>query len=391
VNGDDGGEQVPAPETEATGGGLPSPSVDSGVGDPGGPGLPPRRQKSQAPRGGVIRRHPGWTAAVVVIVVGVAVIVGGLLWVQSEANPGGPKGAQVIVAVPPGGGLSRLAGSLQSRGVIDSSLAYRIWSQFHSVPGVLSGSYAFDKNSSFDDVDAVIAGGPNVFPLVIPPGFTVSEVAQRVGQLPGHDSSTFAALATSGQLRSPWQPAGSTNLDGLLGTGTYVVVPGETDRQLLTAMIDRFDTEADALGLAAGSATLGLTPYQVITVASIVEKEGVISKNLGPVARVILNRLDQNMPLQMNSTVLYAEGRDGGAVTSADLKLPTPYNTYLNKGLTPTPICFPSRASLQAALDPPPGSWLYFVVVEPDGTEAFVDTYAEQLANEALAKQRGVP
>jgi len=78
-------------------------------------------------------------------------------------------------------------------------------------------------------------------------------------------------------------------------------------------------------------------------------------------------------------------------VTSADLKLQTPYNTYLNKGLTPTPICFPSRASLQAALAPPPGSWLYFVVVEPDGTEAFVDTYAEQLANEALAKQRGVP
>jgi UPF0755 protein len=170
-----------------------------------------------------------------------------------------------------------------------------------------------------------------------------------------------------------------------------VVVPGETDSQLLTLMIDRFDTEADAVGLTAGSAALGLTPYQVITIASIVEKEGVIAKNLGPVARTILNRLHNDMPLQMDSTVLYAEGRDGGTVTATDLQLQTPYNTYLNKGLTPTPICFPSPAALRAALDPPSGSWLYFVVVEQDGTEAFADTYAQQLANEALAKQRGLP
>ncbi len=166
-----------------------------------------------------------------------------------------------------------------------------------------------------------------------------------------------------------------------------MVVPGETDRQLLTLMIDRFDTEADRLGLATGSAALGLTPYQMITVASIVEKEGVIQKNLGPVARVILNRLARDMPLQMDSTVLYAEGRDGGTVTATDLQLDSPYNTYLNKGLTPTPICFPSVAALQAALNPPAGSWLYFVVVEPDGTEAFADTFAQQTANEALAKR----
>jgi UPF0755 protein len=175
-----------------------------------------------------------------------------------------------------------------------------------------------------------------------------------------------------------------------LGTGTYVVTPAETERELLTDMVDRFDAEANRLDLASGSAALGLTPYQVITVASIVEKEGVIQKNLGPVARVILNRLHAGMPLQMNSTVLYAEGRDGGTVSQSDLELQTPYNTYLNTGLTPTPICFPSTAALQAALDPPAGSWLYFVVVESDGTEAFSDTYQQQLANEALASQRGL-
>jgi UPF0755 protein len=286
--------------------------------------------------------------------------------------------------------VNQLAATLQSKGVIGSSLAYRIWSQFHSIPGVLTGSYAFNKNLSFAAVNRVVSGRPNVFPLQVLPGFTVAEVAQRVGQLPGHSSASFTALATGGTLHSPWQLATSTSLEGLLGTGTYTIVPGETDTQLLTKMIDRFDTQADAQGLAAGSAQLGLTPYQVVTVASIVQKEGVIAKNLGPVARVILNRLANNMPLQMDSTVLYSEGRDGGPVSSSDLRLQTPYNTYLNKGLTPTAICFPSPAALRAALNPPSGSWLFFVVVQADGTEAFADTFAQQQANEVLAKQRGL-
>jgi len=337
------------------------------------------------------RRRRLWPrVAVVTVVVIVVVLVGGFLWVQHEASPGGPPGTQVIATIRTGTGTSQLASTLVAKGVIGSSLAYRIWSQFHTAPSVLPGSYAFHKNSSFATVDRIVAAGPNVFPIEIPPGFTVSEVATQVGQLPGHTAAGFSAVATGGSVRSPWQPAGTTNLDGLLGTGQYIVVPGETDTQLLTTMVDRFNRLADSLDLQAGSAKLGLSPYQLITVASIVEKEGVIQKNLGPVARVILNRLANDMPLQMDSTVLYSEGRDGGPVTPADLAIHSPYNTYLNKGLTPTPICFPSEASLQAALDPPPGSWLFFVVVQKDGTEAFADTYAGQQQNEALAQQRGV-
>ena len=335
--------------------------------------------------------HP-WRIALLVVagLVVVVVVVGGL-WVRSEADPSGPRGPQVIVTVPPGSGASQLASTLQSKGVISSSLAYRIWSQLHSPPGVLSGSYAFQKNSGFGLVDSVISGGPNVFPIDVPAGFTVSEVAARVGQLPGHDASAFLQVATSGAVRSPWQPAGSTNLDGLLGTGEYTVVPGESDTALLTLMVARFNAQAAEVDLAGRAAALGITPYQAVTVASIVQKEGFIVKNMGPVARVIYNRLAADMPLQMNSTVLYSEGRDGGAVTNKDLALRTPYNTYLNKGLTPTPICFPSRQALEAALHPPPGSWLFFVLVQSDGTEAFADTFAQQQANEALAQQRGLP
>jgi len=134
-------------------------------------------------------------------------------------------------------------------------------------------------------------------------------------------------------------------------------------------------------------------------VASIVQKEAIspgdaaaaTRHNVGPVARVIYNRLARGMPLQMDSTVLYAEGRDGGPVTAADLALATPYNTYRNAGLTPTPICFPSALALRAALHPPPGAWLYFVLTARDGTETFSDTLAGQEAAEDLARSRGLP
>ncbi len=123
----------------------------------------------------------------------------------------------------------------------------------------------------------------------------------------------------------------------------------------------------------------------------MVEKEGYIPVNMPDVARVIYNRLAQDLPLQMDSTVLYALGQDGGPVTSQDLKIQSPYNTYLNKGLTPTPICMPSSDALAAALHPPAGGWLYFVLVQKNGVMAFSDTYAEQQANEQLAKSRGLP
>ena len=348
------------------------------------------RRHAGTDRPSLFAHHPFRILGLLFVLFGLVVIGGGYLWLNSEANPSGPKGAQVIVAVPKGAGLSSFAGTLQKDGVIDSSLAFRIWISVHGDPGVFAGSYAFNKNDSFGTVKSVLANGPNVFDLEVLPGFTVSEVATRVGQIPGHDGTKFKALATGDSLHSSWQPAGVTSLDGLLGTGRYQLLPGETNTQLLTQMIDRFDKQANSANLSSRAGALGLTPYQAITLASIVEKEGVIQKNLGPVARVILNRLSKNMPLQMDSTVLYSEGRDGGPVTSKDLKLQTTYNTYLHNGFTPTPICFPAPAALEAALNPPVGAWLYFVVVESDGTEAFADTYAQQLANQAVAAKRGL-
>jgi UPF0755 protein len=254
------------------------------------------------------------------------------------------------------------------------------------------GQYYLRKDDSFGDILGVLGAPPNVLALQIPPGFTVPEVSARL-EAAGYENlgTAFQALATSGSVRSPFQPPLSKNLDGLLGAGDYQVLPVESAGSLLNSMITKFTSSAAQAGLRPGQTVNGLDAYQVVTVASIVEKEGVIAKNLAKVSRVIYNRLAREMPLQMDSTVLYSLGQDGGPVTPADLQIKSPYNTYLNTGLTPTPICFPSAGALDAALHPATGQWLYFTLVSEDGTEAFSTTYAGQVAAEKLAQQRGLP
>ncbi len=330
----------------------------------------------------------------IVAAVGGAVLVivlGLVLWYELESHALGPAGRREVVQVKSGESVSAVAGQLAASHVIGSSLAFRIYDLVHGSPTIDPGIYLMHQNQSFAQVHAILAGGPNIFVVTVSRGLTLQEVATQVDDLPGHGGSSFARVADSGAVHSVFSPPGSNNLEGMLGTGTYLVLPGESDTTIVTDMVRRFDAQATAAGLSTSSAAaLGLTPYQVIIAASIVEKEGYIFPNMPDVARVIYNRLAAGTPLQMNSTVLFSLGQDGGPVTAKDLALPTPYNTYLHVGLTPTPICIPSPQALAAAVHPPPGSWLYFVLVKKDGTEAFADTYAEQLANEALARARGV-
>ena len=335
-------------------------------------------------------RHLIGSIAIAFLMVVLAVIGGGWLWFSSAES--GSPGSGVVLTVSLGEGFSSVRSALASSGVVSSNLAFELYVALHGTPSVEAGQYYLRKDDSFGDILSVLQAPPNVLTLQIPPGFTVPEVSARLEAAGYADLGTaFQVLATSGTVRSPFQPAGSKNLDGLLGAGDYQVLPVQSAGSLLHSMIAKFTASAAQAGLRPGENVSGLDAYQVVTVASIVEKEGVIQKNLAKVSRVIYNRLARDMPLQMDSTVLYSLGQDGGPVTPADLRIKSPYNTYLNTGLTPTPICFPSEAALDAALHPATGGWLYFTLVSQDGTEAFSDTYAGQEANEKLAQERGLP
>jgi len=312
-------------------------------------------------------------------------------WYEIEAHPLGGPGARVVVKVQTGEGSDAVAQALASRGVVGSALALRLSLIVHGSPPIQAGAYLFHANQSFSTVRSILDGGPDVFYVDVLPGYTLAEVAGTLDGLPSSLVNRFVADSRSGAVRSTLEPAGIDDLEGLLGTGTYQVLPGETAKQLLTQMVARFEGQAAAAGLTDASAgALGMTPYQVVIVASIAQKEGYFDRYMGKVARVVYNRLAAGTPLDMTSTVLYAVGQDGGPVTRSDRDLDSPYNTYLHAGLTPTPICSPSEAALAAAVSPPPGTWQYFTVVNKSGTTLFADTYAQQLANEKLGLSRGV-
>jgi UPF0755 protein len=352
------------------------------------PATEPRASRRHQRTASVRRRRHVVLGALGLIVV---LVLAALTWYELESHALGPAGRAEIVQIKSGESVSAVAASLSEKQVIGSTLAFHLYDLVHGDPTVTAGTYQFHQNQTFSQVRTLLAGGPNVSSVTVNAGLTLHEIAQRVGDLPGLSGSNFRQLALNGSVTSPFSPPGSHNLEGLLGSGTYMVLPGETNTTLLESMVSRLDRQAAAAGLTAESAAaLGLTPYQVITTASVVEKEGYYPKNMPDVARVIYNRLTTGTPLQMDSTVLYALGQDGGPVTPQDLKLHNPYNSYLNTGLPPTPICSPSPIALSSAVQPPPGGWLYFVVVDKSGTEAFSVTFAGQLANEKLAQSRGV-
>ena len=312
-----------------------------------------------------------------------------LIWFLLQVFPVGGPGPQVIVRVQPGDSIAAIAVRMHDAGVIHSSFAFRLDTLLLGGLTVRPGSYEIDQNAPFSTVRAILGGPPNVQVVSVTPGLTLHEVALEVVAARGAAfANAFVRDAAAAAARSGYRPLGS--LEGLIGVGDYVVTPSATPGSLVTRMMQGFATETRAAGFSPTSSVGGLNAYQLLIAASIVEKEGYLSSNMPRVARVIFNRLQRGGPLQMDATILYALGQDGGTVTPSMLKIPSPYNTYLTSGLTPTPICTVSANALRAVLHAPPGPWLYFTLVNQNGTEAFVTTLSAQLANERLAASRGI-
>ncbi|HLX88262.1 MAG TPA: endolytic transglycosylase MltG, partial [Acidimicrobiales bacterium] len=232
------------------------------------------------------RRRIVLVAGGALLVVVAALLVWAVVWYEGEVHAG-PPGPSVVVDVTPGSSAAKVAGELSRQGVVGSSLALRMYFFFHGTPVVRPGGYGLRRNENLAAVRAALARGPDV--VVVPPGFTVRETAARVDEVAGGDGAAFSRAAADRAVFSRYEPPGPGNLDGLLGTGNYVLAPGESSTSLLAQMVLRFDTQAQAAGLEAGAAALDITPYQAVVVASIVQKEGVYPQNLAKVARVVYN------------------------------------------------------------------------------------------------------
>lgn len=350
----------------------------------------PRRRRRRAGRA---RRHPVLLSLLIVLTLIVALVIGGVVWAYGQINPGGHPGPDVAVHIPQDDSTGQIGTALAKAGVIHDATLFSLYVHIKGDGPLLPGSYSLPRNLSYDKAIAALQQGPPQISdtLRIPEGYTLRQIAGLVGALPNlHlSASRFLAAATDGEVNSPYEPAGSHNLEGLLFPDTYQIPQGDTEVDILEELVGEFNDQASSLGLTAAAASLHLTPYQVITVASIVEREAKLTSDRGPVARVLYNRLAAGMPLGADSTQTYYLRLTHPALTPtvAQLDAPSPYNTRLNKGLPPTAIANPGLASLRAATAPPTSNNLYFVQVKPDGQLGYAATSAgfDQLQAECRA------
>ncbi|MFJ1916870.1 endolytic transglycosylase MltG [Streptomyces sp. NPDC088147] len=214
--------------------------------------------------------------------------------------------------------------------------------------------------------------------LVIPEGRRAAEVYVSVDQTLGLPAGTTRKAAATARLRLPEAARG--NPEGFLFPATYPVGSATTPANLLSYMVNTANQRFGAGRISAGAQRAGVSTYQAVTIASIVQAEADSVADMGKVARVVHNRLSLGMPLQMDSTLNYALNRSTLDTSHADTKIDSPYNTYERKGLPPTPIGNPGEEAMNAALNPASGDWLYFVTVKPGDTR-FTNKYAEQRRN----------
>ncbi|MGI8809540.1 MAG: endolytic transglycosylase MltG [Acidimicrobiales bacterium] len=315
----------------------------------------------------------------------------GVLWVQRRINPSGATGPQVRVTVDAGMSTSDIAALLEREGIIASADVFKYYARLTGVASIEAGDYSLQKNSDLSDVVSVLEGGAAKAEdekVTVPEGLTLAEVAKVVGGMPGRSAEKFLQVANSGTIRSQYQPAGNNSLEGLILPETYFVTKGDDEAKILRKMVDSFDQLATQLNLTGAAAKFGITPYQAVIVASLVEREARVDEDRGKVARVIYNRLAQKMQLQIDATVLYALGRPQESVSFKDREVNSPYNTYQIPGLPPGPIASPGRKSLEATTSPPAGNWTFYVLTDPSGRHSFTADYREfqNLVNQCIAK-----
>jgi UPF0755 protein len=294
----------------------------------------------------------------------------------------GPRTVEVPAAL----GVRGIARLLAERGVIRSEIVFTGLAFLRGTARSLkAGEYEVPQGAPLLAVLQLLESGrvkPHL--LVLPEGFTLRELARQVeaeGIAPAAE-----VLRTASSPRMTWSVGiESDSLEGYLFPDTYQVTKGMRVEEILARMVQRFRDRSGTADVIARARERGLSLHQLLTLASIVEKETALAAERPIIARVFLNRLRLDMPLQADPTVAYALGKEGRALTRDDLQVDHPFNTYKNRGLPPGPIGNPSRAAIDAVLQPANVPYLYFVAAD-DRAHYFSTTLEEHA--EAVARYR---
>ncbi|HEY3609154.1 MAG TPA: endolytic transglycosylase MltG [Pseudonocardiaceae bacterium] len=374
------------------------------------------------------RRRRGITWSIVLVLV---VVIGGgaYLGVRQFAGLGsypdysGNGDQDVVFQVNPGDSTTAIGDNLTTASIVKSAKAFvKAAANNNEIGGVQPGFYVLKQHMSGTvAVNAIVARASRVGLLEIKSGWQLDDTTSTAGKVtPGilsHIATASCANLNGGKtcvsvadLRAAiagtdpaaldvpaWAVPTTANADpkhrmeGLIMPGVYNLKPGETAVQTLKRIMDQSSAQLQADGLpGTNQQATGFSPYQILTMASIVEREAGTSTDMPKIARVFYNRLVKPMDLQSDATVDYALDRPMVATAPSERPGAGAYDTYDNAGLPPTPVSSPSAAAIQAATQPSAGDWLYFVVCRQDRTSCFATNLTDHNKNVALAHTNGV-
>lgn len=387
-------------EPDPTAPAVPSPSTA----DRGGGGAD---DEFVAVRGGGGGRSRGGRGRRLMVFLGIPLVVlallvgAGAVWVQGKIDPGLP-GEEVAFTIPKGATTSQIIDLLAQKQIISSSTVFSWYLKWKGGDPFQAGDYrGLRTNMAMGDVIDVLKAGPpppETIKFTVREGLWVSEVRQLI--LDKFPQMTPDAVDAALRNTHPkLQPAGSSNIEGFLFPATYEVAQADVGnaQKLIDQMVAAFDRVSAATGLPDASTKLAgvagrkvITPYEALIVASLVESEAKVDDDRAKIARVIYNRLARGESLGIDASVLYAIGQRKSNLTDRDLRTDSPYNTRLKNGLPPTPINSPGQKSIEAALNPAPGDWLFYVLTDKDGHHYFTSSASDFNRAVADAKARGV-
>lgn len=328
-----------------------------------------------------------WLLAIVLVV---AIPVAGLIGFDYLLGAPSASTKKELVVIQPGWGVSAASHQLEAQGLVRNGDAFGLWLRMKGWDRSLkAGIYALSPHMGAKGIASMLVEGrAQTERVTVPEGFTIRQIAAMLDEREAGSGERFAMMAGKASYfrkEFPWLkdlPEGAS-LEGFLFPDTYVVAPGGGfEKDLIRMMLARFYQVVEPV-YNQRTGENGLSMYQTVTMASIVEKEARHPDERPTIAGVFYNRLAQHIPFGSDPTVEYVLQKHQGAngLSLRDVAVDSPYNTYKYAGLPPGPIANPGLASIQAALSPEKTPYLYFVA-RGDGSHAFTRTYAEHLATQ---------
>jgi UPF0755 protein len=327
------------------------------------------------------RRRANWglRLSLVVLLIASGLAVAGVRYYRWCEGSDGTQ-MPVTVQIPEGATGSQIVRQLQDKGVVRcGTVSEWLLRRSGLSEKIRAGTHDLTTNMDPNDAFLAITKAPPPVPtvdLTIPEGYRLTQIAARVQEVLKIPAKRFLVAADDGTWSLPPYLSSGDPLEGFLFPNTYEFEKhGTSATDVIRRLLGEFETEAAKLPWAAAEKQTGLSAYELVVVASMIEREARVEKDRPLIAAVIYNRLRAGMTLGIDATIQYIDPDPSNGLTASDLRIQSPYNTRINTGLPPTPIASPGLASLEAALQPAHVGYLYYVLCGADGHHKFSTSY----------------